>query len=1011
VVRGAASPVWVGRERELARLDEALERARAGEPQAVLVIGETGVGKTRLVGEFARRSGVRTLTGACLNFGAGTVPYLPLIEILRRLVREGGQEDVRLVLGPARADLARLLPELGRAAERPTEENEGLARARLFERVLGLAERLGRHEPVLLVIEDAHWMDASTRDLLSFLMRSLRSGQLMLVVTCRSDALPPGHPFLALAGELERAGVLERVELKRLDRAEVEAQMTGILGEAPSMDLVRRVTARSGGNPLFVEELLAAASSEPGNELPGRLRDVLLSRLSALSESSRSLVRLASTAGQRIDEPILVAVAGLEQEQLLSALREASDEQVLVATQHAGTDGYEFRHPLLQEVIYEALLPAERLRGHAAMARALTETGPGGFPAPDASAEIAHHWYAAREYGRALPAAVDAGLAAMHALAFAEAQRQLERALELWEKVPYPDDRVGVDHLSLVEHAAEASARVGDYKRGIELGRMALAQIDPEADPVRAAACHTRLRWFLWESGDHAAALADAQEAVRLVPSVPPNALRANVLGHLAGLLMFAGEHRQSMALAQEALSVARAADARTEEALALGILGLDMVRLGQIEPGLEQVRQALVIAHELKHITGIALAHAQLSGVLEALDRAEEAAEVAVAGIETARQLGLERTFGLQLRGNAASAMYALGRWDEAERLLRETSGLERMSSQGMLLLLTHIRISVARGHDETARDDLVRLKAVQEHAPSTDRDGRASVPTAELALWRARPAEARVAVDEGLALAGHGQLDVSQVALLLLGLRAEADLAELARARRDTEALGQAQARGGRHIRALRRRLNGVPAEVRNATAGAELAQAEAEYARLKSVDRPQRWNEAAGGWEENGRPYWAAYARWREGAALIAGRGGRAAAAIALSKAYAAAADLGARPLREAIEALAQRARIPLARLPLESEAVTDADPTPAAAPAESAARLGLTTREREVLGLLADGRTNREIASELFISPKTASVHVTNILAKLGVQRRVEAAGLAIRLGLVAPRSDR
>jgi DNA-binding CsgD family transcriptional regulator len=1005
VVRGAASPVWVGRERELARLDEALERARAGEPQAVLVIGETGVGKTRLVGEFARRSGVRTLTGACLNFGAGTVPYLPLIEILRQLVREGGQEDARLVLGPARADLARLLPELGRATERPAEENEGLARARLFERVLGLAERLGRHQPVLLVIEDAHWMDASTRDLLTFLMRSLRSGQLMLIVTCRSDSLPPGHPFLALAGELERAGVMERIELRSLDRAEVEAQMTGILGESPPMDLVQRVTARSGGNPLFVEELLAAASSEPGHELPGRLRDVLLSRLSGLSEPSRSLVRLASTAGQRIDEPILVAVAGLEPAQLLSALREASDEQVLVATHHGGADGYEFRHALLQEVIYEALLPAERLRGHAAMARALTETGPGGYPAPDASAEIAHHWYAAREYGRALPAAVDAGLAAMHALAFTEAQRQLERALELWDKVPYPDDRVGVDHLSLVEHAAEASARVGDYKRGIELGRMALAAIDPEADPVRAAACHTRLRWFLWESGDHAAALADAQEAVRLAPSDPPNAVRANVLGHLAGLLMFANEYGQSAALAQEALSVARAAGARTEEALALGVLGLDMVRVGQIEPGLENVRQALAIAHELKHITGIALAHAQLSGVLEALDRAEEAATVAVAGIETARQLGLERTFGLQLRGNAASALYALGRWDEAERLVRETSGLERVSNEGRLLLLTHIRIAVARGDFEAARSDLAHLQAFQERGPSPAREGRELVPAAELALWQGRPADARAAVDDGLAIGGRGQLDISVVALLLLGLRAEADLAELARARREEDALAETQARGASLIRALRRRVNGIPAEARNATANAELAQGEAEHARLKGVDRPRHWTDAAAAWEANGRPYAAAYARWREGAALIAGSGGRSAAAIALSRAHAAATELGARPLREAIEGLAQRARVSLG-----SAAATEQDAVLAAGPAESAARLRLTAREREVLGLLADGRTNREIAEALFISPKTASVHVTNILGKLGVQRRVEAAGLAIRLGLVQPQSE-
>ncbi|HEY6707260.1 MAG TPA: AAA family ATPase [Actinomycetota bacterium] len=443
-----ASPTFVGRTEELARLAAAGDRAAGGTPTTVLVGGEAGVGKTRLVGEVvagARAAGATVLAGGCVELGGEGVPFAPLIEALRGFVRDLDEPGLAWLLpGHARSELARLLPELapvaGPGGTDPGSVGPALSttpgpwseQGRLFELFLGLLERLGEERPAVLVVEDLHWADRSTRDLLAFLVRNLRHGRLLLLLTYRSDELHRRHPLRPFLAELDRGRRVERLELARFGPAEVAAQLAGIQGAPVPAELAERIHARSGGNAFFVEELAAAATD---GELPPSLRDTLLARIELLAEPAQRVLGVAAAAGARVDHDLLAEVADLPEPDLLSALREAVSAQVLLVD--AGDGTYGFRHALVKEAVYGELLPGERTRVHARFAGALAARDIAGDPGP--AAELAWHWYAAHDLERALPAAVAAGLAAERAYAFAEAQRQFERALELWDRTGGPE--------------------------------------------------------------------------------------------------------------------------------------------------------------------------------------------------------------------------------------------------------------------------------------------------------------------------------------------------------------------------------------------------------------------------------------------------------------------------------------------------------------------------------------------------------------------------------------------
>jgi predicted ATPase len=462
-----ASPTFVGRVEELQVLEAARKRAADAEPAVVLVGGEAGVGKTRLVAELiggCATDGTRVLAGGCVPVGDGALPYAPIVEALRTLAAEVGVDEVRALIGPSWPELARLLPALG-APDRVGQPDQA-AQVRLFELVLGLLGRLGEQVPLVLVVEDLHWADRSTRDLLAFLVSNIRRERVLLVITYRSDETGRARlgPFLA---ELDRAGPVDRIELPRFQRREVAAQLTGILREAPADDLVDATFARSEGNPFFTEELLEAVRAG-SRELPTTLRDLLLGRIEGLPEPARHVLGVAAVAGRPLPHRLLAAIAGLEEPRLNGGLRAAVDHQLLVT--RPGEDGYGFRHALLQEVVYADLLPGERTRLHAALADALTaQPGWAGGTSATVAAELAYHWEAAGDLERALPAAVQAASAAERSVALAEAHRHYERALELWDRVPRAAELVPVDQTTLLERGGKEgppSRRAGPSRAG-----------------------------------------------------------------------------------------------------------------------------------------------------------------------------------------------------------------------------------------------------------------------------------------------------------------------------------------------------------------------------------------------------------------------------------------------------------------------------------------------------------------------------------------------------------------
>jgi predicted ATPase len=384
-----SSPSFVGRAEELGLLAAALERAGAGAPGIVLIAGEAGVGKTRLVDEFAAEAaaGTLVLAGGCIELGEGALPYAPIVEALRSLARGLDLAVLRSLAGPAHGLLAGLLPELG---DGQAEAVPGGSQARLFEVLLGLLVRLGEQAPVVLVVEDLHWADRSTRDLLAFLVRNLHAERVLLVATYRSDELHRRHPMRPFLAELARGGRAQRVDLVPFGREELAALLAGITGVPPTAATVDDILARTEGNAFFAEELVAAAAERAGSTLPPGLRDVLLIRFEALSEPAQVALRVAAVAGRRVQHELLAGVAGMNEPDLLASLREAVAHQILVVD--SDRDAYAFRHALVQEAVYAEVLPGERTRLHAAFAAALEpRLELAGGAAPAAAAETAFH--------------------------------------------------------------------------------------------------------------------------------------------------------------------------------------------------------------------------------------------------------------------------------------------------------------------------------------------------------------------------------------------------------------------------------------------------------------------------------------------------------------------------------------------------------------------------------------------------------------------------------------------
>ncbi|GIG66782.1 ATP-binding protein [Phytomonospora endophytica] len=909
------SPVFAGRTAELAALRDSWSEA-AGGPSFALVSGEAGIGKSRLLAEFTAGldAGTRVLTGECLELGG--LPYAPFAAVVRGAVRELGAAGVAALLPGSSPELARWLPVLGTP---PPEDGAG--RGRLFEEVLGLLEGLAASGPTVVVLEDLHWSDASTRELVLFVARNLSTTGLLLVATLRAEEA--GHLGSLPAG-LARAPGARRVDLPRLSAVEVAEQLAGIDGRPADPAEVARVHRRSEGIPLFVESL-----DRSGEGMSASLREQLLGGLTTLPDRGRAALRAASVIGVQVPHDLLVDVAGLEPATADEELRPLVERALLIPDGH----GYRFRHALIRAAVHDGLLPGERVRLHTRCATALSA-----LPGEHSSA-LAGHWDAAGRAPEALAAAWRAAGVAGESHAHTEQLRWLERVLAGWTA------ELGVPKVVVLEAAEWAAALAGEPQRGVDLATAALAELDPEREPERVAALldhRGRLRYRIDGLG-----LNDLREALTLLPDGSSNISRGNALASLAGAHLSHGDLDAVDAPAREALRIGRAAGDRAICLNALASIGMRLVLLGETVAGEAALREAIAIAEqhgEPDLHTGLLFYLARAHAEAGDFRRCAEASE---RGLTLARRFGLDRRRAPMLTVFLVEAHIALGGWEAARHALRVALSTEPTALyQGLLHAL--------RGLTEVAAGDLA--------AATEALDLITTLPGGRPEVLLARRVElaCRIATDGGrpadAVLAEAAATDPATV------MRPWVFLPAVARVTTEPDRWrGYADAAPAR----------GPLQRAARATAlarldGADTAGWDALTARWRDLDLPGETAECL-----------------LSAAAAAAADGDREGAVRRVHEAVELAEGFGDAGITARATALARRLRAGPAR------------------PAD----FGLTPRERDILALIAEGRSNRAIAAELFISVNTVGVHVSRVLAKLQASGRTEAAAIARRAGLL------
>jgi DNA-binding CsgD family transcriptional regulator/tetratricopeptide (TPR) repeat protein len=1001
-----SSPVFIGRGAELDTLRDALDRARSGSPTTTLVGGEAGIGKSRLVGELgaiARESGALVLEGDCISLGSDEgLPFAPIAEALRGLVRRVDRAWLQELIDPATSELTRLVPELAAGLERedgPAAPPEW-AQTRLFQGFLTILARLGERDGLVLVLEDLHWADRSTRDLVAFVTRSMSTERVLIVVTYRTDELHRRHPLRPWLAEMERLSRVDRVELERFGRDELLAQLTAIEGRAPDPGLLDLIARRSEGNPFFAEELIGAWNLRDSTHVPDKLRDVLLSRLGSISDRARRVVGTAAVAAGTVDHDVLAAVSGMAQEDLVAALDEAVSSQILVPIEIDGRPAYAFRHALLGEAVSDGLLATERRRISAAYVWALEERDvPDGAAGASHLAALAHHATAAHDLPKALPAWIAAARASFRASAFPEAARAYERAAELWEAVPEAD-RPGDEHFpELLYEASDALLTADEPIRASDLARLAVEQVDPDREPLRSARLEERLAWAVYVAGDLAQGTRLLEETELRLRGSGPSPEYARTLASLATFIQYGGDYRRAITTAEQAVRACREAALPSHEIEALAILGSSLAIVGDCDRGLAVLREALDRATDLNNGSSLGMTYLALTSTLMDCNDLEEAAAVGLAATAWARDMRYGG-FG----GMAAEAFVSLGRWTEAQAIYDEAA---RSAEEGLPRLWNRIFegiMDVRRGR----LDEAQQLHTVERESANLLGDaafaGNLGGALLELAISEGRLSAARSKADEALAWLGGSEDVRYRSRILQLAVRVESETVTAARDDRDTSAEELARRLGLSRLEMLRNLMAEFATTDSRAftEARGNLALAEAEASRMLDRPEPGAWAAAATIFDDSRRPYELAWSRYRQGEAILAAKGPRGEAEAALGEAWLICRDLGAVPLRESIEGLARAARLQLPAVPAvdaEPGELVQADDGRTSAVLDP---FGLTSREREVLALLAEGYTNRRIADALFISESTAGVHVSNILGKLGVSNRVEAAAIALRL---------
>ncbi len=695
----------VGRDGELGRLLSLLDDAEAGRSVVALVSGDAGVGKTRLISEVTRLAAGRgyiVLSGQCAELG-DSVPYLPLADALRGAAQSTGVRDAL----SSRPALSRLLPEGG---EGPIADSDrsGLARQQMFGGVLGLLAELAAAAPVLLVLEDLHWADASTRDLVTFLSRMLHRERVALIGSYRTDDLHRRHPLRPVVAELLRLPSVIAVDLAPLTPSALAEHLTATAPARIDATELNDIVARAEGNAYYAEELLAASvGGDPGHRdtLPAGLAALLLNRVEQLTDATQQVLRAAAVAGRKADDELVRAASGLAAAEYEGAVREAVAHQLLVPD---GTEGYVFRHALLREAVYADLLPGERTRLHATLCSLLADEQR--LTMPGTAAELAQHCLASHDIPGAFAASVRAGKDAEELGAPAEAHRHYDQALALWERVPDQEKTAGMARGKLGLLSATNAADSGDVDRAVHLLRR-LRQLvadqaeqgDQPVDVKLASRIGERLAFNLMLIDDPKApaeAVEVARATVEATPADPPTWQYARALTTYAYALIVEEDFNVARDWAKRGIAAARAAAAPWVEADALVTLGFMSNREGRNDEAIKvltaahrQAREAMVLGVELRSAYHLARAHLERGDLTTGGSVAHE-------GTKRAIQTGLDMSpYGVDLQHLHFQCHFADGKWDHAQEIadgfpVRVTSPPEAYLSSMALF------IDVARGN-----------------------------------------------------------------------------------------------------------------------------------------------------------------------------------------------------------------------------------------------------------------------------------------------------------------------
>lgn len=963
MTRRVSAPHLVDRAEERALLAAAWVEAAAGTSRTVLVTGEAGIGKTRLLevlaDDLARSDGL-VLRGACVPLGGHSPPYAPLRAVLSDLAAEVGAEALPGMAGGAA--LSRILPAL---AEPPLPAGAAGGMDDLADVVARVLHAASAQRPVAVLVEDLHWADSASRDLVGYLARVLRTSRLLLVASLRTTPAPE-RAVQEMVDEMVRLPGVERMELKRLGEAGVLRQMTGILGAPPDAAFAGRVVERSQGVPFLVEELTAAGRA--GDEaLPPELRDVLLHSTRPLSSAATGVLRAAAAAGGPVDEDSLAAVSRVEPEHLRPALRELVEHQLLVVDRREAR--YDFRHALLREAVEDDLLPGEAATLHERYA-VLAEEQPSG---DHAVAVAAHHWWQARNAARAYPALLAASEVARSMSAYGEELLLLQRARALRPELGDVATAEMPDDAALLTATGRAARLAGRYELARDL-------LSGARQRLAASAGHLRLAEVLWEESlllRSLGAVPGAETAVQaLLDDLPrtPSRARAHALNALLQFQLHRRETQQAQVTLHDAVRTAQAAGEPAVAAhlrvTAAGLLldegaGPDEVRALLTDSWLaaEQLDDVPLMLRVLDMRARLHIAHGDF----------QEGERDARNGLRLCAERGSPVLILDYLVGDLCDALIATGSWSEVLRVLGDALAVDRPNLERAGL---HARLATVRaaGGDSTGAREALTAAHRRLSGGRADPGLVVVVATAEaeVSLWEGRLSAAVETARE--AYVGLGAQVGPHLLWPLLRAAAAATTAVPSRGRALPSAWLEGAVAAQKH---------------RDATScWPHVLQA------FLSDGHVGLWDAALSATASDDVPVLVRLQVLLAAASAHATAGDRDRAAGLLADVVSGAREIGARPLLDATEMLAERARLRVPGL----------DPDRSAAPPPPNS-FGLTAREIEVLALLADGSSNRQIAAELVISTKTVSVHVSHILTKLGVASRGEAAATARARGLV------